>query len=91
MSPETVTGRFLFSTRPERSAAAGGSKGYRSLINGSREEAEDGTPSPTPKKERGIIGKERKLDAGRRTRYVICVRGVQEGREGGALRNSCSD
>ncbi|GBP24422.1 hypothetical protein EVAR_19298_1 [Eumeta japonica] len=47
---------------------------------------EDGALSPTPKKERGIIGKERELDAGRRTRYVVGVRGVQEGREGGALR-----
>ncbi|GBP67420.1 hypothetical protein EVAR_47139_1 [Eumeta japonica] len=53
--------------------------------------AEDGAPSPTPKKERGIISEKRELDAGLRARYVFGVRGVQEGREGGALRNSGSD
>ncbi|GBP16225.1 hypothetical protein EVAR_93599_1 [Eumeta japonica] len=53
--------------------------------------AEDGAPSPTPIKERGIISEKRELDAGRRARYVVGVRGVQEGREGGALRNSGSD
>ncbi|GBP87533.1 hypothetical protein EVAR_19928_1 [Eumeta japonica] len=35
--------------------------------------------------------RESELDAGRRARYVVGVRGVQEGREGGALRNSGSD
>ncbi|GBP30168.1 hypothetical protein EVAR_94476_1 [Eumeta japonica] len=38
----------------------------------------------------GVVGKQRQLDARRRVRYIVGVRGVQKGRERGALRNSRS-
>ncbi|GBP18153.1 hypothetical protein EVAR_12936_1 [Eumeta japonica] len=60
------------------------------LIDGPLEVRADVALGSAAQIEGSVVGEQCQLDACRRLRYVIDVRGVQKGRERGVLRNSRS-
>ncbi|GBP37384.1 hypothetical protein EVAR_22846_1 [Eumeta japonica] len=60
------------------------------LIDGPLEVRTDVALGSAAQIEGGVVGEQHQLDASRRSRYIVGVRGVQKGRERGALRNSHS-